>query len=143
MAHSRPPTPDSSSVSLQQREGAQPQLLPIPKTLLPCPLGGCLYSCTHSTRLPRKTRGTPLPRLCPALSTHPPVGPDSWAYRWDTAWQSEQEREFEEVVFTVARQHRGLLSKASLLGSCLSRRDFSKATACLTVVHRAQDSGFQ
>lgn len=52
-------------------------------------------------------------------------------------------RSTKEVVFTVARQYLGLLSKASLLGSCLFRRDFSKATACLTVVHRAQDSGFK
>lgn len=52
-------------------------------------------------------------------------------------------RSTEEVVFTVARQNLGLLSKASLLGSCLFRRDFPKATACLPVVRRAQDSGFK
>lgn len=102
MAHSSPL--HSTSVPLKQGKGLSLSSYPFPNLCsLTRPLSGCLYSCTHSTRLqlPGKTRGAPLPGLHPTLSTHPPAGPDSWAHWWDMAWWSGQEGGSPRKLFSL------------------------------------------
>lgn len=83
------------------------------------------------------------PAQTPPSTKHPPAGPDSPAHWWGTAWQGGQEGGSLRKLFHCCQAAPEATEQSFFAGQLSVQKRRSKATACLTVVYRAQESGFK